>query len=257
VCLGRVDATVEEVAEYNADVESLARDAIGKRRERVLAARAHLDSLQIPVRRRGDAPVTYQAPGIQRVTPPAPPAGAPERAATPEPVLIGKFYEHIVSLIRSWGKAIERTPEPYREMDEETLRDALLPMLNSHYEGGAPAETFNAGGKTDILVRVEDNNVFIGECKKWKGEGSLAEALDQIFGYSTWRDSKLALVLFVDRKSIGDVVAKTRTYLERNEHFKSWVESGDERELRCTMRWPTDPSITATLHVSFVHLRPA
>ncbi len=172
----------------------------------------------------------------------------------PEPVLIGKFYEHIVKLIRVWANAIERTPDPFREMDEETLRAALLPMLNSHYEGGATGETFNAGGKTDILVRVEDRNIFIGECKKWKGENSLAEALGQTFRYSTWRDTKLALLLFVNRSSISDVVQKTKVWLESSEQFIAWEESGDERELRCTMRWPTDPQVTATLHVSFVHL---
>jgi len=42
-------------------------------------------------------------------------------------------------------------------------------MLNTHYEGGATGETFNAAGKTDILIRVEDRNVFIGECKWWSG----------------------------------------------------------------------------------------
>jgi hypothetical protein len=244
----------EEVDAYNSELATIAREAITKRRERTLAARSHLDSLQIPVRQRQDAPTTYQAPGIERVPPPVPPPGAPERAKMPEPVLIGKFYEHIVKLIRVWAKAIERTPAPFREMDEETLRAALLPMLNSHYEGGATGETFNAGGKIDILVRVEDRNIFIGECKKWKGENSLAEALNQIFKYSTWRDTKLALLLFVNRDNISDIVQKTKAWLQSSEQFSAWEESGDERELRCAMHWPTDPQVTATLHVSFVHL---
>ena len=36
-------------------------------------------------------------------------------------------------------------------------------------EGQATGETFNAAGKTDILLRIDGKNVFIGECKFWKG----------------------------------------------------------------------------------------
>ena len=41
-------------------------------------------------------------------------------------------------------------------------------------------------GKTDILIRVEDRNVFIGECKLYEGPRSVTDTLDQIFGYATW-----------------------------------------------------------------------
>jgi hypothetical protein len=247
-------APMESAVEaHNAALEHIAREAISARRERVLAAQAHLDSLRIPVRRRADAPTTYQAPGIQRRPKPAAPKIEPGKYSS-DPVLVGSFYDHIVRLIRVWGKAIERTPDPYVNFDEETLRAALLPMLNSHYEGGATGETFNAGGKTDILVRVEDRNVFIGECKRWKGPESVQKALDQIFSYATWRDTKLALIFFVDRKDPTAVVDKVRELLGADDLLKGWDESGDERELRCRMQWPGDEAIVATLHVSFVHL---
>ena len=114
--------------------------------------------------------------------------------------MLDDFYDHVLRVTRSLGRAVERTPAPYESADEETLRDALLPMLNSHYEGQAGGETFNASGKTDVLIRVDDRNVFIGECKWWGGAKAMERALEQLFSYATWRDTKLALIFFVDRK---------------------------------------------------------
>ncbi len=238
---------------HNGELEALARQTIEGRRERVLADHAHLDDIGIPVRRRNDAPKTYAAPGIARRRPPAPIA-KPEPPEAPEPTMVGTLYDHTVGLIRSWGKAVERTPAPYRDADEETLRDALLPMLNSHYEGTATGETYNAEGKTDILIRVEDRTIFIGECKWWSGPSGVGEALDQLFSYTTWRDTKLALIFFVNRKDPVAVVDKVRDLLARHDLFVDWGDAGDPRELHCTMRWPGDESVSAQLHVFFVHL---
>jgi hypothetical protein len=241
------------VASYNDEVAVIARQTIVDRRRRVLADHAHLDDIGIPVRRRGDAPKTYAAPGIVRRAPPAPVA-KPQPPRAPEPTMVGTLYEHTLGLIRSWGKAVERTPAPYVNAEEETLRDALLPMLNSHYEGAATGETFNASGKIDILIRIEDRSVFIGECKWWSGPAGFGEALDQVFSYTTWRDTKVALIFFVDRKDPTAVLEKVRGLLAAHELFVEWGEAGDERELHATMRWPGDASITAQLHVFFVHL---
>jgi hypothetical protein len=41
-------------------------------------------------------------------------------------------------------------------------------------------ETFNFEGKTDILIRVEALNVFIAECKLWKGEKQFLATIDQL-----------------------------------------------------------------------------
>jgi hypothetical protein len=68
-------------------------------------------------------------------------------------------------------------------------------------------ETFNKEGKTDIIVKWRDKNLFIAECKRWKGPESLREALDQLLGkYALWRDTKTAILLFSERKDFGRVV---------------------------------------------------
>jgi hypothetical protein len=38
-------------------------------------------------------------------------------------------------------------------------------QARTQFEGKAAGEVFNCTGKTDILVREGDRNVFIGECK--------------------------------------------------------------------------------------------
>ena len=91
---------------------------------------------------------------------------------------------------------IERSPASFASLDEEAIRTHFLLQLNGHYEGSATGETFNSSGKTDILIRVDNRNVFIAECKFWRGPKSFSEAIDQLLGYLSWRDSKGAFARF-------------------------------------------------------------
>ena len=94
-------------------------------------------------------------------------------------------------------------------MDEEDLRMILLVALNGLYEGKATGETFNGQGKTDILIRHEDKNIFIAECLIWSGAATLRSKMDdQLFKYATWRDSKLAILVFNRNKNFSDVITK-------------------------------------------------
>ena len=77
---------------------------------------------------------------------------------------------------------------------QRTFRDHLLLYLEPRYEGSATGETFNSTGKTDILIRHENSNAFIAECKFWTGQKGYLETITQLLGYLTWRDSKAAVV---------------------------------------------------------------
>ena len=239
---------------HNRTLAEEARRAIEQRRSRVLADHAHLDDLGIPVRKRTDAPRTYQAPGIKRKRSPSKPRPRAGQPAPAEPTMVAELYEHTLQVIRSWIHAMERTPADYAGAGEEKLRDALLIMLNTHYEGQGQAEAFNKSGKTDILIRVDDRNIFIAECKVWKGPRSLADALEQLLGYATWRDTKLALIFFVRQADIRSVVAKGRVALEAHDAFKGWRETSEEGEFRAEIVWPDDPARRADLAMYFVHL---
>ncbi|UBF28144.1 hypothetical protein K9N68_09790 [Kovacikia minuta CCNUW1] len=64
---------------------------------------------------------------------------------------------------------MERDPETFKTIQEESLRTHFLVQLNADYKGQATGETFNSKGKTDILLHVRGENIFIAECKFWKG----------------------------------------------------------------------------------------
>ncbi len=238
---------------FHRELETDARNLIQARRDRVLADHAHLDNLGIPIQKRDDAPTTYQAPAKRKRPVPKPSKGKPLKPAQPEPTLVRELYEHALKVIGSTARAMERTPSDYTSATEEKLRDLLLIVLNTHYEGQGQAEAFNKGGKTDILIRFEDRNIFIGECKLWRGEKSLGGALNQLSSYATWRDMKLSLVFFLRQKSVDPIIAKARAALEAQPTFGEWKDS-DEGELRCTMGWPGDVDRRADLAVFFVHL---
>jgi len=127
---------------------------------------------------------------------------------------------------------IERSPASFASLDEEAIRTHFLLQLNGHYEGGATGETFNASGKTDILIRVENRNIFIAECKFWRGPKAFSEAVDQLLGYLSWRDSKCALLIFNKTRDSTAVRQKMHEIMgSRSEHKRTAAHdpAGDSR----------------------------
>jgi hypothetical protein len=109
------------------------------------------------------------------------------------------------------AKINERSPSVFARMQEEDLRTVLLVGLNGVFEGNATGETFNGEGKSDILIRVDDCNIFIGECLFWDGPEKFRKKLtDQLFRYATWRDSKLAAIVFNRKKDFSAVIQKMK-----------------------------------------------
>jgi hypothetical protein len=158
----------------------------------------------------------------------------------PEPTLAIDDYEHILSVVSRMVHVMERSPKAFRDMGEGDLRQHFLVHLNGDYEGQATGETFNAAGKTDILVRVEDRNVFIAECKFWVGPQSLTEAIGQVLGYATWRDAKLALLVFNRRKDFSAVAAQIPGTVKAHPNCKRQVEYKAETGFRFILHHPDD-----------------
>jgi len=97
-------------------------------------------------------------------------------------------------------------------MEEEQLRDIIVGQLNHVYDVGgvATGEAFRKQGKTDIQLVINPGAVFTAECKWWSGPKAYAEALDQLFGYVTWRQNDAALVTSAREKGFTDIVASAR-----------------------------------------------
>jgi hypothetical protein len=64
------------------------------------------------------------------------------------------------------------------------------------------------GGKTDVLIRFEDLNLFIAECKFWEGARAFSEAIDQLFGLTSWQHTKLTLIVFVREKGLTAIIER-------------------------------------------------
>jgi hypothetical protein len=137
---------------------------------------------------------------------------------------------------------MERSPAAFKDMNEESLRQHFLVQLNRQYEGQATGETFNYSGKTDILIRVKDQNIFVRECKFWTGPKGFTEALNQLLGYATWRDGKLALILFNRTKNHSAVVQQIPDLVKAHPNYRraAKYESGSSAG-RYVLHHPSDP----------------
>src|SRR5262249_15333711 len=156
-----------------------------------------------------------------------------------EPVLDEHVFEHILDVIRRQGLNIEQAPSTFASMGEEDLRNVILGALTTHYDGFT-AETNNRGGHTDIIARHEGRNVFIGERKIWDGVQSSSNAVDQLFDYTGWRDTKLALIIFVRAKGLTAIIRKGAEALASHAQFAQPSAAANETELSAVVRWPGD-----------------
>ena len=244
----------QDIEAFNASLEARARSAIRNRRERVQRNYERLAETGIPIGRPDEEPKTHITDVIvRRPSPAAPPARSSEPIIL-EPALADKTFEHILEVIRASAEAMERAPQTYAGLNEEDRRHVLVTALNTHYRGQTTAEACNVGGKTDILVRhPEGRNLFIAECKFWTGPKGFVEAVDQLFNYRAWRDTKLAIVMFVRERDLTAVVEKAREAIERHAQFGKFGDSRAETEIRATVSQPGDENRHADLNVFFVH----
>ncbi|OAI56167.1 hypothetical protein AYO48_00055 [Gaiella sp. SCGC AG-212-M14] len=225
--LGWIDGQVQP---FNNQLEQQARTFLTARRERLFAAEGAVAEIGLPVRRRGDAPAAYPV-GVAKKKRVAPKPTATE-AFKPEHAINMATYDDILATISQMTEVIERSPHAFATLDEEALRTHLLVPLNSQYEGGASAETFNYEGKTDILIRHDGRVVFIAECKIWKGKKTLLDAIEQIRGYLSWRDTKAAVIVFVRNRDFGGVLEKITPAVETAPGWKRTESQPAETSFR-------------------------
>ena len=149
----------------------------------------------------------------------------------------------------------ERSPKAAQPLQEEEIRTLFLVILNSHYAGNATGETFNLGGRTDILLRVDNSNIFIGECKIWGRPSEVQPAVDQIMNYITLRDTKTALLFFVKKASMSGIMDQVAEKI-RGHGMYTETSSESATEMRCVFRHPRDQSLTFQLAVQLYHIPP-
>lgn len=254
--LAQVDEHLAEVALqiriHNEKVKQAVDDILKRRRQVVLKEREQLATSKYPILERQQAPRSFTIPPITPRPVPLPPR--PDGSLAPLTDLqMQELFQQTLHTVSAATSAMERSPANYREWNEEQLRDVVLLALNMVYESHARAEAFNASGHTDLLIAVDGQNLFIDECKIWHGSKALEEALEQLMGYSTWRDSRLALTLFVREQNIAEIAEKARKTLESRDEFVRWIDRDPDTPL-ARIRWPRDEGREATLGIVFCHL---
>lgn len=236
-----------DLKDFDTELQGRARTSIQQRRVKFQGHKRIIEELGIPILRREESPPTYPALELLRKPPVAPPP-PPQRPS--EPTIEISEYDHILEIVTSMVRVMERSPVAFIHMDEESLRDIILVNLNGHYQGQATGETFNANGKTDILVRAKDANIFIAECKIWRGAKSYLESIDQLLKYVTWRDTKTAIILFNRQKNFTAVLSQIPEATKTHPNYKSTVKYNSESGFRFLFRNLNDPDKELLLTVT-------
>jgi len=250
---GRIDAAkkwLSQQAEWANNYirvwEPIARDAL---LSAVVRRQAHLDSaatvsdaLAIPLSK-----AKHPIPVSRRPAPLKVARIAAENRRDPEYVLEDVIYADIIATIRAMGEAAERLPVTNEKLGEEDLRNVILFVLNANFEGSVAGEAFNGRGKTDIFLNWQGRAAFVGECKIWHGQSKFVEALEQLFGYTTWRDTLAALVIFAPSRTLTDVQGKARAAIEEHASFQRKVD-----EDRYSLTHPEDSAKRLTVSLLFV-----
>jgi hypothetical protein len=219
-----------DVINHNKSAPEKIKQVLARKRTLAQSTTGAIAALGIPVKR-VDAEPTFTIPTKRRTRPAKRPV-VETGEYKPEPILEETEYQHILGILRSMSLVIERNPSSFASLDEESIRDHFLLQLNGHYEGGATGETFNASGKTDILIREENKNVFIAECKFWHGQKAFCDAVNQMLSYLTWRDSKCALLIFNRTKDSNAIRQKMHEAMEALPEHRNTVSYQPDGESR-------------------------
>lgn len=172
------------------------------------------------------------------------------------PILKEEVYNDIKEVLYIVGKAIERKPSIYLSKHEEDLRDIFLLFLETRYEStSGVGEAFNKKGKTDILLKYakDGTNVFVAECKFWKGQKKLFEGIDQLLGYLTHRDSKTALMIFVDQKEFTSVISTLKDEIKNHKQFKRFVKNNYDSSISYEFSLPEDSQTIIQIEIMLFH----
>lgn len=240
-----------DIESHNPQLQNEIRRQVAQRRARLGTILNVSKTLNIPIQTREEAPGLSQLPLQRKIIQPLP----AQNNHPPEYTISNEDYENILKIIRHEGCSYERTPKPFAKHDEEELRDILISHLNGHYHGLANGEAFRKKGKTDICIEFENRAAFVAECKLWKGDQKITEAVNQLLGYLTWRDCKTALVVFnKDVAGFTQVQGKIREILQQIPNFIQEQGVHNSNEWRVTLRSLEDPDRMVTVHVFLFNL---
>ena len=227
----RINETIEEIEtniqnlnndiqEYNRNLGFDIKRCIANKKNELLLREKISQSIEIPIKRRKNfsvlVPITRKEiiVNLPKLT---------KKNFESDPFIAIKVYEDILYICYNMGHVMEFNPSTFEHLTERQIRDFFLVMLNAFFEGGATGETFNKEGKTDILLKYKNNNLLIAECKMLGEEKILLKAVDQLFSYTTWHDTKSSIFIFnkESNKNFSTVLKNIDSTMRKHDNFRS------------------------------------
>lgn len=212
----------DDACKYNQRLTSFIQDIIQERKKTANIITTALQAMNIPLQQNPNAPSIV--PLKRKLVKPSMPTAKREQSYC----ISDNDYLHILGVIRHVGTTFERARKTFYKLKEEELRDIILATLNGHYLGQATSETFRNNGKTDINIEFENRAAFVGECKIWKGEKVFRDTIQQLLSYTTWRDSKNAVIIFNKQNSeFSNIQIQIEPLIKKLDGYKSLVTTKD------------------------------
>lgn len=245
----------DEIKPWNDRLENLVQQALENRKGVVSKKFDFFEKIGLKVNPKS---TEYLVPPIiTKKTIPTPATETSKTVAKEKvPILQEEVYADIREVLYNVGRAIERKPSLYKNKYEEDLRDIFLLFLETRYEAATGVgEAFNKKGKTDILLKYakDGTNLFVAECKFWKGQKKLTEGIDQLLGYLTHRDTKTALIFFVDQKEMTTAVSAVKTEISSHENYSRHIKDTYEHSINYEFTLPDDGDKKIQIEVMLFH----
>ncbi len=239
---------------WNSNLENLVNQLFGQIKNKFLKENDFFAAINISTNSETDS--IFTVPAVKKAIIPQPQIDRRQEFSS-IPTMAKKMYSDILKVIYDAGKSMEKKPALYKGKDEEGLRDQFLFILETRYESvTATGETFNKKGKTDIILKYSEDgsNLFVAECKFWKGASEFNNAINQLFDrYLTWRDSKVALIIFVTNKDFSKTIRTADEECEKHEYFVARNGKNGESSLSYKFRLSNDKDKEVFMELILFH----
>lgn len=248
-----LSGTNREAESWNNSLPALVNSAFNERKKHFLDEAEFFKEIKIKTSPASDEIFSVQLLQKKKIPQPQAMTG---KTVDFVPTFPQEIYKDVLDLFYNLGRIIEQKPSLYIGKREEGLRDLFLLFLETRYEGtSATGETFNRGGKTDILLKYQDGtNLFVAECKFWHGPKEFHKAISQLFdNYLTWRDSKTALMFFVTTKEFSKVLRAIQTEAPKHRCFRNTIGHSKDTSFTFEFCLPGDAGKTIQLQIMAFH----
>ena len=245
-----------EIAPFNNGLSALIEAELLKRKDLNNKKDDFMKAIGLDVNPRSSQFITPNPITKKKIPKPVPSKSSTIKDVVLTPTLNKEVYKDIKEVLFNVGQAFERKPSLYRDKGEDDLRDMFLLFLETRYDStSGVGEAFNKKGKTDILLKYgpDGSNLFVAECKIWHGKSMMLKAIDQLLGYLTHRDSKTALMFFVDQKELNNVIETVKMEITEHPKYKQMVNVNHDTSIGYEFELPNDSKCVVDIEVMFFH----